>query len=74
MTESASHEKVEQATRRHWEPPALVELPLFAEQSASGGQVAFMPEPPHPSAPAAAVGKLGFSIEMAFPLAVRSDS
>jgi hypothetical protein len=74
ITESMSGEKNVQAVRRDWEPPALFDLPLFAAESASieDEHVAPMPEPPHP--PPAAGGKLGFSIEMAFPLAVRSNT
>jgi hypothetical protein len=72
MTEPTS----DKTDRRGWEPPAIFELPLFGERAASGrgGDISTHLERSHPPLPAAAEGKLGFSIEMAFPLATRSDS
>jgi hypothetical protein len=59
--------------RRAWEPPAVIQLAIGAEtksahQTDNGHG---LPEPPPPTCPAT---KLGFSFEMALPLASRSDS
>jgi hypothetical protein len=59
--------------RRVWEPPAVAQLAIGAETKSSQPSAAGAgsPEPQPPTSPAA---KLGFSFEMALPLAVRSDS
>ncbi len=66
----------ERPLRKSWAAPTLFALPVFAQESetdrmARGSAKINAREP---SAPAAAGGKLGLSIEMAFPLAARSDS
>jgi hypothetical protein len=59
--------------KRHgtWEPPAVTKVAIGAEtKSAVGGENhSGLSEPQPPSPPAT---KLGFSFEMAFPLAARS--
>jgi hypothetical protein len=59
--------------RRVWEPPAVTQLAIAAEtksfQPSVEGVGSLEPQPP--TSPAA---KLGFSFEMALPLAARSDS
>jgi hypothetical protein len=73
MAELTNSGTVAQAYRRVWEPPALYEVSLFAEQAASNGDVPALLDISHPPPPAAAEKKLGFAIEMAFPLAARSS-
>lgn len=58
-------------TRRAWEAPAITELPVRTQTRAqttapSAGQA--------PQPPAAPATKLGFSFEMSFPLATRTES
>jgi hypothetical protein len=59
--------------RYAWEPPAVIQLLIGAETKSghqAGGSTG-LPEPQLPSPPAT---KLGFSFEMALPLAARTDS
>jgi len=62
--------------RRAWEPPAVTKLaigaqtkssPVDAQTAAAEGRIA------EPSPPAAPASKLGFSIEMGFPLSARTE-
>ncbi len=58
--------------RRAWEPPVVTQLGIGAEtKSARQAAGSGSPEPQPPNCPAT---KLGFSFEMALPLAARSDS
>jgi len=62
-------------TRLAWEPPTVKRLAIGAEtgaRSASGPRAA-APGIAQPSPPADPATKLGFSIEMAFPLSARLD-
>jgi hypothetical protein len=61
--------------RRAWEAPAITELPIGSQTRTR------LDSPPsghgsgqEPSQPAAPATKLGFSFEMSFPLAARTDS
>jgi hypothetical protein len=58
--------------RRAWEPPVVTQLEIGAETKSSPQAAgSTSPEPQPPTCPAT---KLGFSFEMALPLAARSDS
>jgi hypothetical protein len=59
-------------TRRAWEPPAVKRLAIGAETASPhvAGQGADAAQPSPPADPAT---KLGFSIEMAFPLSARLE-
>jgi hypothetical protein len=59
--------------RRAWEPPAMTQLAIGAKTKSSrpADEGAGAPEPRPPTSPAT---KLGFSFEMALPLAARSES
>jgi hypothetical protein len=57
-------------TRRPWEAPLLSELSLRAATKSS---YELYPEPQHPDPPVPPMAKLGFSLELGFPLAARSD-
>jgi hypothetical protein len=57
-------------SRRPWEAPLLSELSLRAATKSSYEPG---PEPKHPDPPVPAMAKLGFSLELGFPLASRSD-
>jgi hypothetical protein len=73
-THSLSQDKAALAGRPGWEPPTLQEIPLFAarSESVSGTESTRLSPISEPELPAPSNGKLGFSMEMAFPLAVRS--
>ena len=62
-------------TRRAWEGPAVKRLAISAETWSRGvtGQGAGAPQIAQPSPPADPATKLGFSIEMAFPLSARLE-
>ena len=56
-----------------WEPPAMTQLTIGAETKSAhraDGSTG-LPEPPLPTPP---TSKLGFSFEMALPLAARTES
>jgi hypothetical protein len=64
--------------RRAWEPPSVTKLaigaqtkssPVDAQAAAAEGQGRIA----EPSPPAAPASKLGFSIEMGFPLSARTE-
>jgi hypothetical protein len=59
--------------RRAWEPPAVTRLGIGAETKSSrqAEEGPGLPEPQPPTSPAT---KLGFSFEMALPLAARSET
>ena len=57
--------------RRAWEPPAVTKIAIGAETKSpvdEQAQTAVQPSPP-----AAPASKLGFSIEMGFPLSARTE-
>jgi hypothetical protein len=55
-----------------WEPPAVKKVAIGAEtKSAARGES--NPGPTEPQPPSSPATKLGFSFEMAFPMAARSD-
>ncbi|HWV52538.1 MAG TPA: hypothetical protein VNZ93_08170 [Pseudorhodoplanes sp.] len=56
--------------RRAWEAPAMTEVPIAAATKAAGAGAGTNSNPPAPTAP---TSKLGFSFEMSFPLAVRTE-
>ncbi len=60
---------------RIWEPPSITKLPIStATRSASGSGI--QPDSGHrmnPPTPATPASKLGFSFEMSFPLAARTE-
>ena len=69
------------ATRRPWQPPALIELPIGSETRAAAanqrndmGAQASGQGLAEPEAPAAPAAKFGFSIEWAFPLSARWEN
>jgi hypothetical protein len=55
--------------RGSWEPPAVTKVAISAETKSPVSNEPGLAEPQPPVAPAT---KLGFSFEMAFPLAARS--
>jgi hypothetical protein len=62
-------------TRRVWEAPAIIELPIgtetrFAAANSAPFSAGERIEPPAPVAPSS---KLGFAFEMSFPLSARTD-
>lgn len=57
--------------RRAWEAPAITELPVATQTRARTTEPSSVPDAQPPAAPTT---KLGFSFEMSFPLAVRTDS
>ncbi len=62
-------------TRRAWERPAVRRLPISAATKTGDltGQGAGAAQIAQPSPPADPATKLGFSIEMAFPLSARLE-
>jgi len=62
-------------TRLAWEPPTAKRLAIGAETGARGatGSGSATPGIVQPSPPADPATKLGFSIEMAFPLSARLE-
>ena len=62
-------------TRRVWEAPAIIELPIGTETRSAGAKSLWLDAgertaPPPPTAPSS---KLGFAFEMSFPLSARTD-
>jgi hypothetical protein len=75
--------KIILGTRRAWEAPAVTKLAISTETKSAreNGRSAGMetsgsgqPNFTHPQPPAAPATKLGFSIEMAFPLSARTEN
>ena len=60
-------------TRRAWERPAVRRLPISAATRTGGVAGHGAGAPAQPSPPADPATKLGFSIEMAFPLSARLE-
>jgi len=69
-------------TRRVWQPPALVELPIGLEtrsavenqREAASARTSGQTGHAGPESPAAPAAKFGFSMEWAFPLSARWES
>lgn len=59
------------AKRRPWEAPAVTQLPIGAETKSADTSGTREASPAQPQPPAAPTTKLGFSVEMAFPLSAR---
>ena len=60
--------------RRIWELPTITKLPIgTATGSASGSRIHPDSDRMNPPAPATPASKLGFSFEMSFPLAARTE-
>lgn len=61
--------------RRPWQPPTIAKLAIGAETKTAAGaaQGGGTSVPAHPEPPAAPASKLGFSLEMAFPLSARVE-
>ena len=60
--------------RRAWEPPAITTLPIGSATKSAGDNARSLEAragPAQPQPPAAPATKLGFSLEMAFPLSAR---
>ena len=62
-------------TRRVWEAPAIIELPIGTETRSAGAtsmsnNAGERTAPPPPAAPSS---KLGFAFEMSFPLSARTE-
>jgi len=57
--------------RRRWEPPAMFKVLLGAHTNLAQSATS---EASHPPLPVASVSKLGFSIELAFPMATRTET
>jgi len=55
---------------RVWEPPIVTKIAIGAETKSARPNSDNFPEPPPPSSPGT---KLGFSFEMAFPMAARTE-
>ena len=60
-------------TRLAWAPPAVKRLAIGAETGARSASGPGAAAPAQPSPPADPATKLGFSIEMAFPLSARLE-
>ena len=62
-------------TRRVWEAPAIIELPIGTETRFAGAKSVPLNagERTEPPAPATPSSKLGFAFEMSFPLSARTD-
>jgi hypothetical protein len=66
--------KIIPGTRRAWEPPAITKLAIGSEtKSASGNGQLPSAQAASPQPPATPSTKLGFSLEMAFPLSARTE-
>jgi hypothetical protein len=63
-------DKTRSGQRRAWEPPAVTTVAITTETKSpvENRQTAAQPSPPAPPA-----SKLGFSIEMGFPLSARTE-
>jgi len=61
--------------RRPWEPPTIAKLAIGADTRTTAGDArgSGTSVPAHPEPPAAPTSKLGFSLEMAFPLSARVE-
>ena len=66
--------------RRAWEPPSVTKLAIGAQTKSSpvdaqaaGASAPAQGRVAEPSPPAAPASKLGFSIEMGFPLSARTE-
>lgn len=66
-------DKTTDGTRCAWEPPAVTQM-VIGTETKSAHRVGERPGLPEPAPPTPPATKLGFSFEMALPLAARTET
>jgi hypothetical protein len=72
-TEDSTHDGIDSAKRRAWQPPALTVLAIGPETRSRNAAQPSGSSQTEPQPPAAPATKLGFSLEWAFPLSARME-